>query len=47
VTALLNFAKNTGLGYSIKVQWRTKLLGDDKEKIDMGIAELGFTAFDG
>jgi ribonuclease HI len=47
VATLLSFAKNTGLGYSTRVQRRTTPLGDDKEKMDMGIAQLGFAAFDG
>jgi hypothetical protein len=45
--ALINFVKNTGLGYCKMVRCRTTPLDKDEEKIDMEQSELGFEAFDG
>jgi hypothetical protein len=47
IMALIKFARNTSLGYCKIVQCRTTPLENDKERMDMGIAALGFVAFDG
>jgi hypothetical protein len=47
IMALIKFARNTGLGYSKHVSCRTTPLENDEENMDMGIARLGFAAFDG
>jgi hypothetical protein len=45
--ALLDFARNIGLGYCRMVRCRSTLLDKDKEKIDNGQSELEFDTFDG
>jgi hypothetical protein len=47
ITALIRFARNTSLGYSMHVSSRITPLENDEEKMDMGITRLGFAAFDG
>jgi hypothetical protein len=47
ITALLDFARNMGLGYCRMVKCRTTLLDNDEDKMDEGQLELGFDAFDG
>jgi hypothetical protein len=47
IMALINFARITGLGYCKIVRCRTTPLENDEERMDMGIAALGFAAFDG
>jgi hypothetical protein len=43
---LIKFVRNTSLGYSKIVIYRTNLLKNDEEKIDIGIVRLGVVAFD-
>jgi hypothetical protein len=47
ITALLDFARNTGLGYCRTVRSRTIPLDKDEDKMDEEQSELGFDAFDG
>jgi hypothetical protein len=47
LSALRQFARNTGLGYTKRVDCRTTTLENDQERMDMGLAQLGFVAFDG
>jgi hypothetical protein len=44
---LRQFARNTGLGYTKRVECRATALGNDEERMDVGFAQLGFAAFDG
>jgi hypothetical protein len=46
LSALQQFACNTGLGYTKRVKCRTTTLDNDKERIDVGFMQLGFAAFD-
>jgi hypothetical protein len=47
ISTLRQFACNTGLGCSKRVDRRTTALENDEERMDMGLAQLGFVAFDG
>jgi hypothetical protein len=47
ISALRQFARNTGLGYTKRADCRTTELENDEERMDMGLAQLGFAAFDG
>jgi hypothetical protein len=47
ISTLRQFSCNTGLGYSKRVDRRTTALENDEERMDMGLAQLGFVAFDG
>jgi hypothetical protein len=47
ISALRQFARNTGLAYTKCVDCRTTALENDEERMDMGMAQLGFVAFDG
>jgi hypothetical protein len=47
IFTLRQFAHNTGLGYTKLVDCRATALENDEERMDMGLAQLGFAAFDG
>jgi hypothetical protein len=47
LSALRQFAHNTGLGYTKRVKCRTTTLDNDEERMDMGFTRLGFAVFDG
>jgi ribonuclease HI len=47
LSALWQFARNTGLGYTKRVECRATALGNDEERIDVGFMQMGFAAFDG
>jgi ribonuclease HI len=47
LSALRQFACNTGLGYTKQVECRATALGNNEEKMDVGFVQLGFAAFDG